>query len=565
MDDGVNPPIVQGSNLFTGLTAGSYDITVTSNRACVDTQTVTITEPAVVDVSATATDFACNPDNTVAQAVITATATDGTPPYAYSINGVNFFPSNTFTVNDTGAVQNITVTVRDDNGCTDTFPVTINPLPTMTAVDVSQVTAITCANDETARVTVTGGSGDFNFDLLPLGSAPTASPGAGIYTADFALTAPGDYTFRVTDNTTGCYFVTVPYTVAPYDLIEAVATALTPVSCFGDTNGELSLQVNNYTGNYTYQVFDAAATPVTGVIATDTFSNPRTISGLPAGNFYVEVIATDTPFCDALTNTITIGSPNMAVALAQTSNINANCNTGAQVAVAASGGTPGYTYAFMPTGNIPAPGDYTPSASATLTPASYPADYDVYTQDANGCSTFITITVDEDPLPTVTAPAYATDQCTSNGTSYSFTVAGTGVAPLQYSLGAGYQTSSTLTVSAPGTYTVTIRDANGCTATDTITILPPLGITPQVTAQPSCALNDGEITIAASGGSGAYEYDLLDGGGTSVIGGVPQASNIFAGLAPGSYTAIVYDTSGSNCDVTGSDYTRSTNPGNLYL
>ncbi|NER09938.1 gliding motility-associated C-terminal domain-containing protein [Muriicola jejuensis] len=538
----------QASPTFTGLAAGNYEILTRSSRLCEDRIPFTITEPAPVDVVATITDFACDAGNAPTQAVITAVGSDGTAPYMYSIDGVNFFSSNTFNVNDTGAVQNITVTIRDANGCTDTDIVTINPLPVITDVSLAQIVAITCSNDETVRLTVTGGSGDFDFDLLPLGSQPTQSPGAGIFTADFDLSAPGDYTFRVTDNVTGCWFTTVPYNIPPYDLIEVIATAVTPVTCFGDADGEMSIQVNNYLGNYTYQVFDSAGAPVTGVVPTDTSVNPRTISGLPAGNFYVEVIATDTPYCDDLSNTVTIGAPAAPVALVVTSNINANCNIGAQVSVQASGGTPAYQYAFMPTGNVPAPGDYSASASAILNPATYPADYDIYVQDANGCFTFITVTVNEDPLPTVTAPAFATDQCTSDGTTYSFTVVGTGVTPLQYSVGAGYQSSPTLTVSAPGTYTVTVRDANGCLDTDIITILPPLSLTPEVVVQPSCALNDGEIRITASGGSGSYEYDLLDGGGVSVIGGVPQASNTFTGLAPGNYTAVVYDISGSGCD-----------------
>ncbi len=538
----------QSNNTFTGLAAGDYEVLTRSSRLCEDRVNITITEPLPVDVTATATDFACDASNTPTQAVITAVGADGTAPYTYSIDGVNFFSTNTFNVNDTGVVQNITVTIKDNFGCTDTDVVTINPLPTITDVAIAQITAITCLNDETARVTVTGGSGDFDFDLLPLGSMATITPGPGIFTADFTLTAPGDYTFRVTDNVTGCYFTSAPYTIAPYDLIEAIATAVTPVTCFGDSDGELSVLVNNYVGNYTYQVFDDTATAITGVIPTDTSVNPRIISGLPAGNLYLEVIATDTPFCDDLTNTITIGSPSAPVGIVVVSNTNANCNIGAQVTVQGSGGTPGYTYAFMPTGNIPVPADYTASASAVLTPGVYPADYDIYIQDANGCFTFITETVDEDPLPTVTAPAYAIDQCTSSGTSFSFTVVGTGVAPLQYSIGAGYQSSPTITVSAAGTYTVTVRDANGCTDTDSITILPPLSLTPDVDLQPSCALNDGEITITATGGSGSYEYDLLDGGGFSVIGGVPQASNNFTGLAPDTYTAIVYDISGSGCD-----------------
>jgi len=540
----------QFSNVFTGLDQGDYIVRIRSARFCKIDIPFTINEPSALVANASATSFACAPDNSAAQAVITVDIpTTGTAPYTYSINGVNFFTSNTFNINDTGAVQNFTVTVRDSNGCTDTDTVTINPLPTITAVNVSQQTTITCTNGEEARVTVTGGSGDFTFELLPTGSAALQTPGAAAYTADFTLTAPGDYTFRVTDNVTGCYFTTAPYTVAPYDTIDVVATAMTPVTCYGDTDGRLQIQVNNYLGDYDYQVFDSSGASVTAVINSDTSTNPRTISGLPAGNLYVVLTATDTPFCDDTTNTVTIASPAADLNLTVTKNINANCNIGAQVTVTASGGNGGYTYAFVPTTTSPT-GLFTTSASAVLTPASYPSDYDVYVQDSKGCTSVITITVDEDPLPTVTVPAYATDQCTSNGKSYTFTATGTGVAPLKYSIGNGFQSSGIFTVSAPGTYTVTVRDANGCTVTDTITILPPLGAAAVATAQPSCTLNDGVITITASGGAGAgnYEYDLLNAIGNSVTGGTHQASNVFNVLAPGNYTAIVYDTSGSGCD-----------------
>ncbi|EAR02806.1 putative hemagglutinin/hemolysin-related protein [Maribacter sp. HTCC2170] len=544
IDNGVDPTITNDTGIFTGLNSGIYTITVTSDRGCVETDSIEIIEPTQLVASASATDFACALDNTVNESILTIDVpVTGSAPYSYSIDGINFFTTNTFNIIDTGAIQNITATVRDNNGCMDTDAVTINPLPTITDATVSLVNAITCSNPETVRVTVVGGSGDFTFEQLPSGPSQSLVS----TTADFTLTTPGDYTFRVTDNVTGCYFTTLPYTVAPYDLIEVVAAPVAPVTCFGDSDGQMSIQVNNYLGNYTYQIFDNTATAIGAVVATDTSVNPRILTGLPAGNYYVEVIATDVPFCDALSNTVTIESPDAAVSLIEISNINANCNIGAQVSVQASGGTPGYTYAFVPTTTSPT-GLYTSSASAVLTPATYPTDYDVYVQDSRGCTTFITITVDEDPMPTVTAPVYATDQCASDGTTYTFDVVGTGIAPLEYSVGNGYQTSNTIIVSAAGTYTVTVRDANGCLSTDTITILPPLGLTPLGTVQPSCALNDGEITITANGGSGSYEYDLLDGGNVSITGGVRQPSNVFAGLAPDTYTAIVYDTSGSGCD-----------------
>ena len=252
---------VQTSPDFTGLSAGNYIVRTTSGRACATDEPVTISEPTLLSAAAAATDFVCNPDNTASESIITVTATGGTAPYLYSIDGANFVSSNTFNVSDTGVAQNFTLTVRDANGCVDTDNISISPRPVITDISVSQVTAISCLNDEVARVTVTGGSGDFDFDLLPLGSTATQSPGPGVFTSDFSLTAPGDYTFRVTDNVTGCYITSAPYTIPPYDLIEVVATAVTPVSCFGDASGELDFRVDNYSGNYTYQVFDSAGTP----------------------------------------------------------------------------------------------------------------------------------------------------------------------------------------------------------------------------------------------------------------------------------------------------------------
>src|SRR5690606_25149993 len=93
LEDGVNPPVVQNSPVFTGLAAGFYDITVTSGKNCEDTQTVEITEPDLLEVIATNTDFECNASNTVSTVTITANGTGGTAPYTYSINGTNFFTS----------------------------------------------------------------------------------------------------------------------------------------------------------------------------------------------------------------------------------------------------------------------------------------------------------------------------------------------------------------------------------------------------------------------------------------------------------------------------------------
>ena len=217
------------------------------------------------------------------------------------------------------------------------------------------------------------------------------------------------------------------------------------------------------------------------------------------------------------------------------SNINANCTANAQVTVIGTGGTSPYTYAFMQNGVAPTPADFTASNTASLNPTTN-TQWDVWVQDANGCRAMLDVTIVMDPMPTVNAPTLAADQCTSTGASYTFTVTGTGVAPLTYSIGGAFQSSPTFTVVASATpYTVTVRDANGCTATDTITIYPALGVVASVTALPSCANNDGTITINASGGSGNYSYAI-----SPVAGSI--AGNVISGLPANTYTITVTDT-----------------------
>ncbi|MFD2789218.1 SprB repeat-containing protein, partial [Arenibacter antarcticus] len=259
-----------------------------------------------------------------------------------------------------------------------------------------------------------------------------------------------------------------------------------------------------------------------------------------AGNFYVVLTATDAPFCPATSNIVTIGSPDAALDLLVTKNINANCNIGAQVTVKASGGNGGYTYAFVQDGSIPNPSDYTASASAILDPATN-LNWDVWVKDAKDCLYRIDVVIAADPLPTVTVPAYADDQCTSTGNSYTFTATGLGVGPLKFRIdNKSYQSSGTFTVTAPGTYQVTVMDANGCTVTDTLLIYGPLAPNSQVIAQPSCADNDGIISVTANGGSGNYEYELQDAFGATLV---PQgASNTFPSLGAGDYLMVVHDT-----------------------
>ncbi|HEX5654433.1 MAG TPA: gliding motility-associated C-terminal domain-containing protein, partial [Chitinophagaceae bacterium] len=112
-----------------------------------------------------------------------------------------------------------------------------------------------------------------------------------------------------------------------------------------------------------------------------------------------------------------------------------------------------------------------------------------------------------------------------------------GARPYQYSIdGINWQSDSTFNVPA-GSYNVTIRDANLCAISQSVSVTePPVMAGSSSTSNASCnGGNDGRITLTASGGNGGFLYSL-DGQNF-------QASNIF-NVGPGNYTATIKDNLG---------------------
>jgi len=160
--------------------------------------------------------------------------------------------------------------------------------------------------------------------------------------------------------------------------------------------------------------------------------------------------------------------------------------------------------------------------------------------DANGCPIDKPQAIVLDASPVIAS--VVADQCPSPTGTYDITVAATGFGTLQYSAdGSNYQTGSVITVNAAGSYTITVKDANGCVTTALpVTIVEPLILTPTVTVSPSCVDGDGEIAVATTGGSGNYEY--------RIDSGVYPMATPFTGIASGSHTIFVRDTT-TGCEV----------------
>ncbi|WP_100611461.1 T9SS type B sorting domain-containing protein [Confluentibacter lentus] len=536
----------QASNIFTGLPAGIYDVTVASGRNCTLTQQETIGEPVLLAVSGTATDFACAIDGSVNTSELTISESGGMPSYTYSINGINYFNSNVFKIVDNGSTQNITVYVRDANGCVATNTVIILPLPTITAAAVAEVTPIDCNNTGSISISVTGGSGNFNYQMLPSG-VPQASN-------IFNITLPGDYYFLVTDLTTSCTFATAAYTVAPFDTIDAIATATTAVTCFGDTNGALEVNLSGYTGAYTYEVFDSLGVSVLGPIAANTSVNPQIISGLPAGSFTVVVTETASPFCNTTSNMVTIATPILPLDLVISETSNVTCDDGqGTITAIASGGWGTYEYELT--------GAVTVAYSSNGTFRNLSAgSYTVNVRDSGGCivSDAITLTIPTQITATVTADttllscfddsnATITATAVSGGQGSNYTYTLHMLSPMVTS--SGPQISPIFNGLGAGTYNVTITDGYNCEFTSpNIIINQPAEVQALLVREtsPSC-LTDATLTLSATGGTGTYEYSNTATFAT--ILGSFTSSTAPISVSPGTYMYYVRDANGCIANV----------------
>ncbi|MCB2206566.1 hypothetical protein KQI65_17620 [bacterium] len=476
-------------------TAGTYTFTVTDANNCSASATVNITQPPLLTASSSATNIACYGGT----AIVTVAANGGTPPYS----GTGSFPAQAGTH---------TYTVTDSLGCTATTSVTVTE-PTELIVGLN-ATPITCSVT-TSTVTVSA-----------VGGTPPYS-GTGTFTK-----SPGTYIFTVTD-ANGCQdTASITITGAP----QLVASAIpTPINCNGD-NSTVTVSasggtppyvgVGTYTrgaGTYTFTVTDAnncsASTTITitqpplltansSATSIQCYGEDATITvtasgGTPpytgTGKFYegagtYSFMVTDSLGCTATTS-ITISEPPELTAAINATQIQCN-GSGSTVTVTATGGTPPY------------------SGTGTFTrPAGL---YSFAVTDANGCSDTVSVNISEPPL--LTASSTATPVL-CYGDNSTVTVNGAGGTP-------PYSGTGTFFVTA-GTYTYTVTDAFGCTASTTVTITEPTKLMADADAQP----------ILCYGGSTVVDVDAV--GGTPPYSGTGSFTR-----TAGTHSFIVTDANG---------------------
>src|SRR5690554_2035537 len=426
-------------------------------------------------------------------------AFDGTPPYTYQW-------SNTLAQTTTRAtglcVQKYYVTVTDANGCIAIDSVDISQpsqiQPNVTLVDVA------CFGDSTGSATIspTGGTGTYTSYAWSSSSNTT--------TTENNL-APGNYTVTVTDSD-GCSN-TENFTIRQPAAPLSSTLSKIDVDCFGGSSGSINNTPSGGNSPYTYLWNDAATT--------------RNRSNLKVGTYIVTI--TDSNNCMFI-DSITINQPVQINNVFNTTNVLCNGDSSGSITASANNGVPNYSYQWSNgtagaiNNNIPAGKYY-----VTITDAAFCTKIDS------------TIISEPDTLKPNLTTTNSSCSNVNNGSATAVPSGGRSPYTYQWSIAGS---SSSISNLSPGSYSLTVTDANGCDTVQTFTINNDI-VT--FTYNDSLKNNDcfgdctGTIDIRnLSGGTAPYSYQWSANAGN--VGNTPSIS----GLCAGTYFLTISDANG--CD-----------------
>ncbi|WP_034919103.1 LamG-like jellyroll fold domain-containing protein [Gillisia sp. CAL575] len=495
------------SNIFSGLNADDYILTVKDSKGCTAIENITITEPATLSMtSASITPTSCNGRSDGIISV--GTVSGGNSGYEYSIDGVNFQSSKIFS--DLPA-SNYIITARDSKACFVTENLTITQ-PSVLNMQSAIITSASCFGAEDGAIEaglVSGGNNGYEYSIN----------GTNFQSHNkFPNLAAGNYTITVKD-INGCTTTEAVEVTEPIILSMQAATVKV-VGCAGAADGSITAGVvSGGNGSYEYSINGT------------TFQNNGTFTGLSGGIYTLSV--RDTKGCSTSEN-IEIAEPSTLI-MEPAELFHVKCydsGDGEIIAGLVSGGNGEYEYSL----------DGINFTSNNTFKELNVGTHTITVQDSKGCIATETVTL-TGPQILEMEPATKTD-ISCNGASNATVTAGAvrgGTTGYQYSIdGVHFGSETTFEVLYAGTYTLTVRDLNGCKIEEILEIYEPdpLTSTPASSTDASCSLNyDGTITAGTvSGGNGGYLYSIDNTNFNS--------TGNFTDVAEGNYTIFIKDSKG---------------------
>ena len=466
---------------LNGVAGGTYTVTVTDANGCMATGSATITQSTQITALASKTDATCYDAR---NGTITLAVSGGTAPFAY------LWSNGATTQNLSGlAPGTYTVTVTDANGCTATCGATVGRPAQLLASALA--TSARCAGG-TGSVALTASGGTAPLTYLWSNGATTQN---------LSGVSAGIYSVTVTD-ASGCTAMASATVGSPAQL--RATSRVMDATCYDAANGSVDLTVSGGTAPFTYLWSNGATS--------------QDLVALLAGTYSVTV--TDANGCTTTCGG-TVGRPTQLLASALATGARCAGGTGS-VALMASGGNAPFTYLWS-----------NGATTQNLSDVSA-GTYSVTVTDASGCTAMASATVGSPAQMRATATATAAS-CAGGATgSVALSVSG-GTAPFTYLWSNGATTQNLMGV-APGTYSVTVTDANGCSAGCSATVDGTTALRPSITttAATCCTSRSGSVDLMVSGGTAPYSYLWSNGATTQDL------SNV----AAGTYTVTITDALG---------------------
>jgi gliding motility-associated-like protein len=258
---------------LNGLAPGTYTLDVTDDNGCAATATAVITQPAVLQLSATDDHVNCFNGT---DGSIDITVTGGTLPYTYA------WSNGSDNQNISGLTEgSYDVLVTDALGCEISYSTVINQPDTL--LIQYQVYSATCtAENGGIQAQVTGGTTPYTYEW--------SNETTGL---NLNNVASGFYTFIVTD-AQGCTN-SITTEITSLSNIGAEVT-VKDLRCYNDNTGEITAFVTSGNAPFTYDWSNGETTPV--------------IEGLAAGDYSVTI--TDAFGCQ-MTETVTVDQPDSLI------------------------------------------------------------------------------------------------------------------------------------------------------------------------------------------------------------------------------------------------------------
>lgn len=460
-----------------------YIVTVTDALGCTLMATADIQLAGQIPAYLAITSIDCTEN--MGGGAISIVNFDGTAPYWYQWSN-----GETTAALDNLSPDTYSVTATDVLGCTFTATAAVGLVGQLQAS--FSTTPVFC------------GAASGATTLTPLsGTAPYSFLwGNGATTAILDDLAPGTYAVIATD-VNGCEFAGTTEVGISGQLGASLTT--TPISCFGTADGTAAISPQGGTAPFAW-LWEGGE--------TDSLRN-----NLAPSDYSVTV--SDALGCsNSLQFTLTEPSA-LALQIAQ-ANLTCFDSANGSASVTATGGSGDYTYQWDN-------GETTANIDGLIA-----GDYSVTVSDANGCSETTIVTITAPPMNTLETTVQ-NNACfgDSNG---AVTVAAEGGTPGYTYIWSNQQTGSTISLLPPGTYSPTVTDANGCTASTVVTITSPPALSLETSMQMvSCfGGSDGAASIIADGGTPDYSYTWSNGQHTATI----------TGLQANDYTVTVVDAFG---------------------